>query len=98
MIELVTVFKTTNNLFAHENTIQALKTRKSAIKKVVSECILIELPIPSLSNAIHFFNNITTANSSANLIQAQRDYFGAHTFERVDKPEGEFFHHDWLSK
>ncbi|MDB9748753.1 NADP-dependent phosphogluconate dehydrogenase, partial [Polaribacter sp.] len=95
MIELVTIFKTTNNLFAHENTIQALKTRKSAIKKVVSECVLSELPIPSLSNAIHFFNNITTANSSANLIQAQRDYFGAHTYQRKEDDTGQFYHTDW---
>mgnify|MGYP003683704273 FL=1 len=95
MIELVTVFKTTNNLFAHENTIQALKTRKSAIKKVVSECVLSELPIPSLSNAIHFFNNITTANSSANLIQAQRDYFGAHTYQRKEDDTGQFYQTDW---
>ena len=95
MIELVTTFKTTNNLFAHKNTIQALKTRKSAIKKVVSECVLSELPIPSLSNAIHFFNNITTANSSANLIQAQRDYFGAHTYQRKEDDTGQFYHTDW---
>ena len=98
MIELVTIFKTTNNLFAHENTIQALKTRKSAIKKVVSECVLSELPIPSLSNAIHFFNNITTANSSANLIQAQRDYFGAHTYQRKEDDTGQFYHTDWKPK
>ena len=95
MIELAIIFKTTNNLLTHENTVQALKTRKSAIKKVVAECVLHELPIPSLSNAIHFFTNFTTANSSANLIQAQRDYFGAHTYQRKEDATGQFYHTEW---
>ena len=95
MIELVTVFKTTNNLLTHGDTIQALKTRKLAIKKVVAECVLHDLPISSISNAIHFFTNFTTANSSANLIQAQRDYFGAHTYQRKEDATEQFYHTDW---
>ncbi|MEN8766474.1 MAG: NADP-dependent phosphogluconate dehydrogenase [Polaribacter sp.] len=95
MIELATIFKTTHNLFAHQNTVQALKARKSAIQKVVAESVLHELPIPSISNAIHFFTGYTTANSSANLLQAQRDYFGAHTYQRKEDDTGQYYHTDW---
>ena len=48
-----------------------------------------------MSSAFTYFDGLTTAHSSANVIQAQRDYFGAHTYERTDKPRGEFFHTDW---
>ena len=95
MIELVTVFKTTNNILTNEKIIQQINTLKSAVKKVVSECILNELPIPSLSESINFLNGFAIANSSANLIQAQRDYFGAHTYQRTDDDSGKFYHTNW---
>jgi 6-phosphogluconate dehydrogenase len=52
---------------------------------------------PAFSAALSYFDSYRSANLPANLLQAQRDYFGAHTFERIDKPAGEFFHYDWLS-
>jgi 6-phosphogluconate dehydrogenase len=52
---------------------------------------------PGFSSALSYFDSYRSANLPANLLQAQRDYFGAHTFERVDKPAGQFFHYDWLS-
>jgi 6-phosphogluconate dehydrogenase len=51
--------------------------------------------MPATSSALAFFDSYRSAQLPANLIQAQRDYFGAHTYERIDKPEGEFFHTDW---
>ena len=51
--------------------------------------------IPALSSALAWFDGLRTARGAANLLQAQRDYFGAHTYERVDAPRGEFFHTDW---
>ncbi len=51
--------------------------------------------VPALASALTFYDGIRTARGSANLIQAQRDYFGAHTYERVDRPRGEWFHTDW---
>jgi 6-phosphogluconate dehydrogenase len=54
--------------------------------------------MPCTVSALTFLDSYTTARLPANMIQAQRDYFGAHTFERVDKPEGEFFHHEWLGE
>jgi 6-phosphogluconate dehydrogenase len=53
--------------------------------------------VPAFSAALSYFDSYRAASLPANLLQAQRDYFGAHTFERVDKPAGEFFHYDWLN-
>ncbi|MFZ5950104.1 MAG: decarboxylating NADP(+)-dependent phosphogluconate dehydrogenase [Candidatus Rifleibacteriota bacterium] len=53
------------------------------------------IPVPSMSSALNYFDGYRCALLPANLLQAQRDYFGAHTFERVDRPRGEFFHHFW---
>ncbi|QHI35366.1 6-phosphogluconate dehydrogenase, decarboxylating [Kordia antarctica] len=95
MIELVTIFKTTSNILTNENILKELNTLKPAIKKVVSECILHELPIPNLSESINFLHSFAIANSSANIIQAQRDYFGAHTYQRKDDTSGKFYHTNW---
>lgn len=65
-------------------------------RKLASKSIEVGLPMPCTVSALTFLDAYTTARLPANMIQAQRDYFGAHTFERVDKPEGEFFHHEWL--
>uniref|UniRef100_UPI000B1E7217 decarboxylating NADP(+)-dependent phosphogluconate dehydrogenase n=1 Tax=Methylogaea oryzae TaxID=1295382 RepID=UPI000B1E7217 len=53
------------------------------------------LPVPAFSSALAYFDGYRSANLPANLLQAQRDYFGAHTYERVDQPRGKFFHVDW---
>lgn len=95
MVELVTVFKTTNNILTDDAIIQQLKDLKPSVKKVVSDCILHEIAIPNLSESISFLNSFAVANSSANLIQAQRDYFGAHTYQRKEDPSGQFYHTNW---
>ncbi|MBJ7880606.1 NADP-dependent phosphogluconate dehydrogenase [Gelidibacter salicanalis] len=95
MVELVTVFKSTNNMLTNEHIIQQIKKSKPAVKKVVSQCVLNDLPIPTLSESVNFLNNFAIAKSSANLIQAQRDYFGAHTFQRLDDDSGKFYHSTW---
>lgn len=53
-------------------------------------------PVPVMSASLNYFLGLVTKNSNANMIQAMRDYFGAHSFERVDCPRGEFFHENWL--
>ena len=53
------------------------------------------IPVPAFSSALAFYDSYRTEQLPANLLQAQRDYFGAHTYERTDKPRGEFFHTDW---
>ena len=65
------------------------------LRKVVSQAVLNGIPVPTLSAAVTYFDSFRTERLPANLLQAQRDYFGAHTYERVDKPRGEFFHTNW---
>ena len=54
--------------------------------------------VPAFAAALNYFYSLTTQTLPANLIQAQRDYFGAHTFERTDRPRNEFFHEDWTGE
>ncbi|MFW5844155.1 MAG: NADP-dependent phosphogluconate dehydrogenase, partial [Spirochaetota bacterium] len=62
---------------------------------VVAQAVLAGIPMPAFSTALAFYDGYRSAWVPANMIQAQRDYFGAHTYERVDKPRGEFFHTNW---
>ena len=95
MVELVEVLKTTNSILSNEKIIKQIKKIKPSSGKVVSQCILNEIPITCLSESLNFFNSYKTANSSANLIQAQRDYFGAHTYQRNDDDSDTFYHTNW---
>jgi 6-phosphogluconate dehydrogenase len=67
-------------------------------RKAVSEGALMGVPLPCFSTALSFFDGYRSARLPANLLQAQRDFFGAHTYERVDKPRGQFFHTNWTGK
>jgi 6-phosphogluconate dehydrogenase len=64
-------------------------------RKVVARAALDGVPTPAFSSALSYFDSYRSATLPANLLQAQRDYFGAHTYERIDAPKGEFFHLDW---
>ncbi len=74
---------------------EILQKNMVAWRKIAASSMEIGLPMPATCAALNFLDGYTTANLPANLLQAQRDYFGAHTYERVDKPQGEFFHTDW---
>jgi len=67
-------------------------------RKVVSEGALMGVPLPCFATALSFFDGYRSAQLPANLLQAQRDFFGAHTYERTDKPRGQFFHTNWTGK
>ena len=95
MVELVEIFKSTDNMLSHPDVIERLKTWRPSAKKVVSQCILNEIAIPCLSEAINYLNGFVLADSSANIIQAQRDYFGAHTYQRKDDDSNKFYHTEW---
>ena len=69
-----------------------------AWREVVAYAVKAGIPMPAFSSALSYFDGYTTANLPANLLQAQRDYFGAHTYERIDAPRGEFFHTNWTGK
>ena len=66
-----------------------------AWRNVVAEAVKSGIPMPAFSSALAYFDGYTTEKLPANLLQAQRDYFGAHTYERLDSPRGEFFHTNW---
>lgn len=68
---------------------------QAAWRRVVALAVQSGLPVPAMSSALSFFDGYRLERLPANLIQAQRDYFGAHTYERVDRPRGQFFHTDW---
>jgi 6-phosphogluconate dehydrogenase len=67
-------------------------------RKVVSTAVLVGIPMPSMSSSLAFYDGYRQKRLPANLLQAQRDYFGAHTCERIDKPRGEFFHTNWTGR
>ena len=95
MVKLISVLKEDDNILKHKTIIDMVKSLKPSIKKVVAQCILNELTVPCLSESVNFLNAYTTAKSSANIIQAQRDYFGAHTYQRTDDATGDFHHTNW---
>lgn len=64
-------------------------------RKVVQTAMGLGIPTPALATGLIYYDTYRTARLPANLLQAQRDYFGAHTYERIDKPRGEFFHTNW---
>ena len=67
-------------------------------RRVVATAFTRGIPIPCLATALTYFDGFRSERLPANLLQAQRDYFGAHTYERVDKPRGEFFHTNWTGR
>jgi 6-phosphogluconate dehydrogenase len=73
----------------------ALNQYQASWRKALVRAVEMGVPTPAFSTALAFFDGYRTARLPANLLQAQRDYFGAHTYERTDKPRGEFFHTNW---
>ncbi len=67
-------------------------------RKVVGAAVEHGVPVPTFSSALSYYDGYRSARLPANLLQAQRDFFGAHTYERVDQPRGKFFHIDWPEK
>ncbi|WP_321286096.1 decarboxylating NADP(+)-dependent phosphogluconate dehydrogenase [uncultured Sunxiuqinia sp.] len=67
-------------------------------RRVCATALSHGVPVPSLTSALCYFDGIRSERLPANLLQAQRDYFGAHTYERLDKPRGEFFHTNWTGR
>jgi 6-phosphogluconate dehydrogenase len=65
-------------------------------RRVVAAAVQAGLPAPAMASALSFYDGYRRERLPANMLQAQRDYFGAHTYERVDRPRGEFFHTDWI--
>jgi 6-phosphogluconate dehydrogenase len=71
---------------------------QSGWRRVVSAAVINGIPIPAISSALGYYDGYRCEKLPANLLQAQRDYFGAHTYERTDRPRGEFFHTNWTGR
>lgn len=84
-----------NNLLIDPYFVQVMADCQDAWRRTISRAVTAGIPMPAMSSAISFFDSYRSERLPANLLQAQRDYFGAHTYERVDKSEGEFFHTNW---
>jgi 6-phosphogluconate dehydrogenase len=74
---------------------EKIESSQESWRRVVSAAVTNGIWIPALSTALNYYDGCRNSRLPANLLQAQRDYFGAHTYERVDKPRGEFFHTNW---
>ncbi len=83
------------NLLLADFFVDAMKKADEGWRKAVILGIELGIPTPAFSSALAYYDGYRTERLPANLLQAQRDYFGAHTYERVDKPRGQFFHTDW---
>ncbi len=83
------------NLLLDDYFAETMKTLVSSWREVVAYAVKAGIPMPAFSSALSYFDGYTTACLPANLLQAQRDYFGAHTYERTDCERGQFFHTNW---
>jgi len=84
------------NLLLDDFFKQAIDKAQPSWRRVVATAIQLGLPVPAFTAALTYYDAYRNPRLPANLLQAQRDYFGAHTYERVDKPRGEMFHTDWI--
>ncbi len=87
-----------SNLLLDDYFTTKVKEAEQGWRNVVAQAIMAGIPVPTFSSALSYFDGYRTEKLPANLLQAQRDYFGAHTYERVDKPRGEFFHTNWTGR
>ncbi len=77
---------------------EKLHAAQDGWRRVVSAAFMNGIPVPTFASALAYYDGYRSERLPANLLQAQRDYFGAHTYERVDKPRGEFFHTNWTGR
>jgi 6-phosphogluconate dehydrogenase len=77
---------------------EAVEECQAGWRRVVAAAVLAGIPTPAFASALAFYDGYRRARLPANLLQAQRDYFGAHTYERVDRPRGQFFHTNWTGR
>jgi len=77
---------------------EVMTTAQQPWRRVVTTAVNLGIPMPAIGSALAYFDGYRSERLPANLLQAQRDYFGAHTYERVDKPRGEWFHTNWTGR
>lgn len=77
---------------------EKVEAAQAGWRRVVATALTNGIAVPAFTTALNYFDGYRSARLPANMLQAQRDYFGAHTYERVDKPRGEFFHTNWTGR
>ena len=87
-----------NNLLLDSYFQTQMANAQAGWRRVTASAITNGIPVPTIASALTYFDGYRTARLPANLLQEQRDYFGAHTYERTDKPRGEFFHTNWTGR
>ncbi len=87
-----------SNLLLDDYFKAAIEGCQESWRRVVMKAVEMGVPAPAFTTALAFYDGYRSDRLPANLLQAQRDYFGAHTYERVDKPRGEFFHTNWTGR
>jgi 6-phosphogluconate dehydrogenase len=87
-----------SNLLLDDFFREAIEGAQAAWRRVVATAVRLGIPLPAIGAALAYFDGYRAERLPANLLQAQRDYFGAHTYERVDRPRGEFFHTNWTGR
>jgi len=90
--------KDLKNLMLDPFFTEKLESSQQAWRNVIATSVSNGIPVPAFSAALAYFDGYRSETLSANMLQAQRDYFGAHMYERVDKPRGEFFHTNWTGR
>ncbi len=83
------------NLLLYPYFRSAVRRGQGAWRRTITRAVKMGVPAPAFSSALAYYDGYRSGRLPANLLQAQRDYFGAHTYERVDRPRGEFFHTNW---
>ena len=86
------------NLLLDPHFSRIIMKSQDAWRRVIKTAVDLGVPVPSMSAALNYYDSYRCARLPANLLQAQRDYFGAHTYERVDKARGDFFHTNWTGR
>ena len=86
------------NLLLDQFFEKAVENAQASWRRVVSSAVTLGIPMPAIGAALAYYDGYRTERLPANLLQAQRDFFGAHTYERLDKPRGEFFHTNWTGR
>ena len=87
-----------NNIMLDPYFTEKILDAQESWRNVVTQAINAGIPVPAFTSALAYFDGFRSERLPANLLQAQRDYFGAHTYERLDKPRGEFFHTNWTGR
>jgi 6-phosphogluconate dehydrogenase len=87
-----------SNLMTDDYFMSRIRDASDGWREVCAKAMLAGIPIPAFASALNYYDGYRCGRLPANLLQAQRDYFGAHTYERVDRPRGEFFHTNWTGE